>query len=141
MRLFCDQCGTEFSAITLRADSKYCSICGKALSDYIKQQCNSLFKSSPKSGRSGHFGREARDHYASGSLGRKRKNAELGNEEEEEEESNSDTVKKRRGRPKKVISHTNGGVDTTDETSTEENRDSEETAEQVYGLILEGLLT
>jgi hypothetical protein len=129
MRLFCDQCGTEFSATTLRADSKYCSICGKALSDFIKQQCNSLFKSSPKSGRSGHFGRESRDHYSGKSVGQKRKSGELGNEEEDE--SNSDNFRKRRGRPKKVPNQTNGEVDTTDETSIEENHDSEETAEQV----------
>jgi hypothetical protein len=139
MRLFCDQCGTEFSAITLRADSKFCSICGKALSDFIKQQCSSLFKSSPKGGRTGHFGRENRDHYVGRGLGRKRKNAELGNEEDDE--SNSDTLRKRRGRPKKASNHTNGDVDTTDETSIEENLDSEETAVQVCNLIWEGLLT
>ena len=45
MPLFCDQCGEEFGENTLRADSKFCSYCGKALSDYVKQQCMSLFKS------------------------------------------------------------------------------------------------
>ena len=48
IRLFCDQCGTELNSTTLRADSKFCSTCGKALSDFIKSQCGSLFKTSPK---------------------------------------------------------------------------------------------
>jgi len=52
MRLFCDQCGEEFDEHTLRADSKFCSYCGKALSDYIKQQSSYLFQSSPKGTRS-----------------------------------------------------------------------------------------
>jgi hypothetical protein len=42
MRLFCDQCGQEFTERTLRPDSNFCSFCGKALTDYIKQHCHIL---------------------------------------------------------------------------------------------------
>ena len=51
MQLFCDQCGTKFGVTTLRADSNFCSICGKSLSGYIKQQCLDLFNTSPKAPR------------------------------------------------------------------------------------------
>jgi hypothetical protein len=42
MRLFCDQCGQEFTERTLRPDSNFCSFCGKPLTDYIKQHCHIL---------------------------------------------------------------------------------------------------
>src|SRR5947207_8985835 len=118
MRLFCDQCGTEFGATTLRADSKFCSICGKALSDYIKQQSGNLFKTSPKG---------ARTADDSKTYGKKRKNLDL----DDDEASVDGGPRKTRGRPRKGISQENGVVDTTDETSTEENPESEETEEQV----------
>ena len=37
MRLFCDHCGWEFSPKALRQDSRYCSRCGKGLSDFVKE--------------------------------------------------------------------------------------------------------
>src|SRR5947207_12843246 len=117
MRLFCDQCGTEFGATTLRADSKFCSICGKALSDYIKRQSGNLFKTSPKAPRTADDGK---------TYGKKRKNVDL----DDDEASVDDVHRKTRGRPRKGVSQENG-VDTTDETSTEENPESEETEEQV----------
>ena len=46
MRLFCDQCGTEFGAATLKANNKFCSLCGKELSDHIKQHSKTLFDTS-----------------------------------------------------------------------------------------------
>jgi hypothetical protein len=121
MRLFCDQCGTEFGAKTLRADSKFCSICGKALSDYIRQQSVHLFKLSPKSGRTSLSTDDNK------SLSKKRKNIE-----EEEEESASDNQRRTRFSPRKQTGQTNGVVDNnTEETSTEENPESEETEAQV----------
>ena len=117
MRLFCDQCGTEFGPTTLRADSKFCSICGKALSDYIKQQSGNLFKTSPKGSRTADDAK---------TYGKKRKNVDL---EDDEEVSVSDGPRKTRGRPRRGGQA--NGVDTTDETSTEENPESEETEEMV----------
>jgi len=38
MRLFCDHCGTEFSPKALRAESRFCSSCGKPLSEFVKEQ-------------------------------------------------------------------------------------------------------
>ena len=119
MRLFCDQCGTELGATTLRADSRFCSICGKALSDYIKQRSGSLFKTSPKAPR----GADNAKIYK-----KKRKNIDL---DDDDAASVSDGHRKTRGRPRKGTGQANG-VDTTDETSTEENPESEETEEQVY---------
>ena len=118
MRLFCDQCGTEFGAKTLRADSKFCSICGKALSEYIKQQSGNLFKTSPKAPRTADNAK---------TYEKKRKNVDL---DDDDEASASDRLRKTRGRPRRGISEANG-VDTTDETSTEENPESEETEEVV----------
>ena len=115
MRLFCDQCGTEFGATTLRADSKFCSICGKALSDYVKQQCGNLFKTSPQAP---HTADDAKTYE------KKRKNVDL----DEEEESSAGG--KTRGRLSRGAKQANG-VDTTDETSTEENPESEQTEIQV----------
>jgi hypothetical protein len=123
MRLFCDQCGTEFGAETLRADSKFCSICGKALSDYIRQQSVHLFKLSPKSGRTSLSTDDNK------SLSKKRKNIE------EEEESASDNRRRTRFSPRKQTGQMNGVVDNnTEETSTEENPESEETEVQVCPL-------
>src|SRR5436190_21694891 len=51
MQLFCDQCGTDLVAQMLRPDSKFCSDCGKALSEYVKRQSVNLLKTPPKSGR------------------------------------------------------------------------------------------
>ena|SRR5277367_5416026 len=121
MRLFCDQCGTEFGAATLRPDSKFCSLCGKTLSDYVKQQRNALFvKSSPNYGKT---------NKSPGVVisGKKRKVSD-----EEEEETTSDGPKRKRGRPRKYplkpVNGTGGdNGDTNDETSTEENQESEET--------------
>ena len=126
MRLFCDQCGTEFGETTLRADSKFCSICGKPLSDYIKEQSGNLFKSSPKTARTNHFTGSPKPLSPSS---KKRKPVE-----EEEEESASDGLRKSRrtaARQQQKTGQTDGGVDVTDETSTEENPESEETDRQV----------
>jgi hypothetical protein len=120
MRLFCDQCGTEFGAKTLRADSKFCSICGKALSEYIKQQSGNLFKTSPKAPRTADNAK---------TYGKKRTNVDL--DDDDDEASASDKLRKTRGRPRRGIGEANG-VDTTDETSTEENPESEETEEVVF---------
>lgn len=48
MHLFCDQCGQEFTERTLRPDSNFCSFCGKALTDYVKQQCHILWAAQGK---------------------------------------------------------------------------------------------
>jgi hypothetical protein len=118
MRLFCDQCGTEFGTTTLRADSKFCSICGKELSDFIKQQSQHLFKTSPKAGRS--------TDNAKIALTKKRKI-------DEEEENGSDIQRITRGGSRNKVGQANGmAVDTTDETSSEENPESEGTEAQVY---------
>lgn len=103
----------------MRADSKFCSICGKALSDYIRQQSVHLFKSSPKSGRTSQLTDDNK------TLSKKRKNIE------EEEESASDN-QRTHVNPRKQTGQTNGVVDnTTEETSTEDNPESEETETQV----------
>src|SRR5271170_5642199 len=121
MRLFCDQCGTEFGTSTLRPDSKFCSLCGKTLSEYVKQQRNALFvKSSPSYGKTNKSAGVAIS-------GKKRKISD-----EDEEESTSEEPKRKRGRPRKyplkVVNGTGGdNGDTNDETSTEENHESEET--------------
>ena len=126
MRLFCDQCGTEFGTATLRPDSKFCSLCGKTLSEYIKQQRNALFvKSSPSYGKSSKSAGPTM-------TGKKRKV-----EEEEEEESTSEGVKRKRGRPRKYPLKAANGTgadngDTNDETSTEENQESEETEGVIF---------
>lgn len=121
MRLFCDQCGTEFGTAALRPDSKFCSLCGKTLSDYVKQQRNALFvKSSPIYGKTNKPAGVA-------TPGKKRKVSD-----EEEEESTSEGIKRKRGRPRKYPLKTANGTgddigDMNDETSTEENQESEET--------------
>jgi len=126
MRLFCDQCGTEFGTATLRADSKFCSHCGKTLSDYVKQQRNTLFvKSSPN------YGKTSKSTGVA-TPGKKRKVSD-----EEEAESTSEGVKRKRGRPRKhPVKAANGTSadigDTNDETSTEENQESEETEEVTF---------
>jgi hypothetical protein len=128
MRLFCDQCGTELDATTLRADSRFCSICGKALSEYIKQQCTNLFNKSPKGGRTSHSLHETPSQGA-GKSNKKRKATETEKEETtEEKESDSDIPRRTRGRPSgSKQPQTNGEGDTIDETSTEGNQESEET--------------
>ena len=124
MQLFCDQCGTDLVAQMLRPDSKFCSDCGKALSEYVKRQSVNLLKTPPKSGRRNR-GYAANDTPKSfGYSGKKRKLID------EDEPNNDDAVgqMRTRGRPKKP--HRNElDLDTTDETSTEENPESEETRE------------
>jgi len=115
MRLFCDQCGEEFSDHTLRADSKFCSYCGKALSDHVKEQSSHLFASSPKGSRS--FPQE---NYG---LGKKRKTD--GDETE---------PKKEPARPKKQPASGQAGseeITVLNQTSLDDNPENGETAEPV----------
>jgi hypothetical protein len=112
MRLFCDQCGEEFGENTLRADSKFCSYCGKALSTYIKHQSSVLFHSSPKS-------------YAY----EKKRKADDG--EDDAEEDGGDVQAKAKGRPRKYPHEASADGVTMDESSTEENPESEETEDLV----------
>jgi hypothetical protein len=121
MPLFCDQCGEEFGENTLRADSKFCSHCGKALSDFIKQQCSHLFKSLPTSSRSPGTG----ESQSPGS-GRKRKTAGGdGNDADGQlNDANGDGPSKQKGRPGNY-SHP------IDESSTDEDPESEEHENQV----------
>ena len=125
MRLFCDQCGTEFGTATLRPDSKFCSLCGKTLSEYVKQQRNALFVKSPKHSQSGKSAGVAIS-------GKRRKIPD-----EEEEDSMSEEQKRKRGRPRRP--NVNGTApdngDSNDETSTEENHESEETEGVFYHCV------
>jgi hypothetical protein len=136
MRLFCDQCGTEFGDGALRPNSKFCSLCGKALSEYIKEQCAHLVDGSPKSaGRSdqrhrtappAHGGGKQQASPSSPSKKRKAGDARLS----EPQESDSETPRKTRSN--QPGAKTNGETDTNDEdleTSTTENPESTEGTE------------
>ena len=140
MRLFCDQCGTEFGEGTLRSDSKFCSLCGKPLSDYIKEQCTNLVDSPPKSaGRSDQRHRTAPPLYngakrtPSSSPNKKRKSADAHLSEPRE----SDSDGPRKTRSNKRNAKNTGETDTNDEdleTSTTENPEStEETEVRFFG--------
>jgi hypothetical protein len=135
MRLFCDQCGTEFGDGALRSDSKFCSLCGKPLSDYIKEQCVYLVDTPPKSsGRSDQRHRTAPPRQGSVRRGssstpsKKRKSAE--SRLSEPQESDSEIPRKTRSNQRSA--RVNGETDTNDEdieTSTTENPESSEGAE------------
>lgn len=135
MRLFCDQCGTEFGDGTLRPDSKFCSLCGKPLSDYIKEQCAHLPDTSPKAGgRSDQRHRTAPPGYDAVKRGspstpsKKRKAADT--HLFEPQPNDSETPRKTRSNQRNV--KTNGETDTNDEdleTSTTENPESTEGTE------------
>jgi len=115
MRLFCDQCGEEFNEHKLRSDSKFCSYCGKALSDYIKQHSRHLFAPSPKGSRS--FSQESHG------LGEKRK-----------ADGDQGEPKKEAPRPrKKPASDQIGSEEITvlDHTAPGENPENGETEEPV----------
>jgi hypothetical protein len=135
MRLFCDQCGTEFGTGTLRPDSKFCSLCGKSLSEYIKEHATNFLKTSPKAGRSD--SRHITGGAKSNPVGRPRKktnekrkivDVEI-DEQEDGQESDSESPRKTRSRKRR--SQISAEVDTNDddlETSTTEgNQDTEET--------------
>ena len=135
IRLFCDQCGTELDSTTLRADSKFCSICGKALSDFIKSQCGSLFKTSPKAqkvltleerrGRGrprGSFRRGLAIEVAKKTIKWRRD----GDEKEED-----DNVKRDRG-----ATSINGDVDSHGVASIEEHQDSEGAEVAIASFVL-----
>jgi hypothetical protein len=135
MRLFCDQCGTEFGDGSLRSDSRFCSLCGKALSDYIKEQCANFVESPPKSaGRSDQRHRTAPPVYdgekrtPSSTPSKKRKSADTRLSEPLE----SDTEGLRKTRSKNRNPKNSGETDTNDEdleTSTTENPESTEGAQ------------
>jgi hypothetical protein len=139
MRLFCDQCGTEFGATTLRADSKFCSLCGKALSEYVKRQCHNLFKSTPKVGRV-----DTKTLTGRESNSKKRKSGDMTKDDQNESSSDeprksSKTSAKPRGASSKTArrrtrkergqkdAENDGGDSNDDESSAEENQESEET--------------
>jgi hypothetical protein len=130
MRLFCDQCGQEFGERTVRADSKFCSYCGKPLSDYIKQQCVQLFPTSPPSSRI--FPLPSPSSHSTPT----RKPASKGlvsNAGVPSEASNGDQpVKRGRGRPRKDAKR----PAIIDESSTEEDPESEESGNPAHSVIL-----
>ena len=132
MRLFCDQCGTEFGDGTLRSDSKFCSLCGKPLSDFLKEQCTHLPDTSPKAGgRSDQRHRTAPPGYDGAKRGasltptKKRKSADA----HLSAPQGSDSETPRKTRSNQRTAKTNGETDTNDEdleTSTTENPESTE---------------
>lgn len=139
MRLFCDQCGTEFGIEILRTDSKFCTLCGKSLSDYVKKHATSVLKKPPKIGPS--EGRRVPSRPAKRPAvarptekpSKKRKNAdaEIGVQEEEEEEQESDDEGRRntrsRRRPLPVSAEVDTNPDDLETSTTEGNQDTEET--------------
>lgn len=127
MQLFCDQCGTELGALMLRADSKFCSSCGKALSDYIKQQSSSLFKSSPKGGRIAHVSYSS-PTSPNNKTSKKRK-SEDHDERDHVKQAKRDSIQHD---PSTTPAQPNGEPDTTDGHSSEGNQASDETEVPVY---------
>lgn len=131
MRLFCDQCGTEFGEGTLRTDSKFCSLCGKALSDYIKDQCATLAGFARSAGRSDQRHRTTPPGAKctpSSTPSKKRKPAYAGLSETRE----SDCEEPKMTRSNERNTKNSRETDTNDEdpdTSTTENPESTEGAE------------
>ena len=141
MRLFCDQCGTELGSTTLRADSKFCSICGKSLSDFIKSQRGN-FKTSPK----GVTVEEKRKRgRPPGTFKRLRIQAAKPNgkrtrDEDEKDESESELEVKRPKSGRNSTPNINAEMDAffNPGASVEENQDSEdaEVVNPVFALLI-----
>jgi len=122
MPLFCDQCGEEFGENALRANSKFCSYCGKALSDYVKQQCPSLFKSSPTASR---FPGDGTPQSPSTAKKRNATEGDLHDGGSQLNDSMDDSPSKERSRPKTYSQVM------IDENSTEEDPETEGAENQV----------
>jgi hypothetical protein len=124
--LFCDHCGAEFSPGTLRPESKFCTRCGKELSEYVKSQCSDLFNT-PSWKTSGQL---------DGMTSRKRANAAMSDDEESSRRRNDISSEKysqehgkreTRGRPRKSHSlhEPNAAIDTDQTTSTTSREDDD----------------
>lgn len=131
MRLFCDQCGTELGSTALRADSKFCSICGKALSDFIKSQRGN-FKTSPK-GAKVEEKKRGRGRPP-GTFKRLRTqppktNGKRTRDEDDKEESEGELEVKRARTGRTSTPHVNADMDAffNPSASLEEHQDSEDT--------------
>jgi hypothetical protein len=130
MRLFCDQCGGEFGGLALREDSKFCPLCGKGLSEFIKEQLATGVKSPAKDDAT----------IDSTTLGEKRKSVEADQDAEEHRdkqarngepvEPHTTPTKRGRGRPRSKtleIAKNGSGESIAEECSfTEESGESEE---------------
>ena len=144
MPLFCDHCGFELKLGALRPDSRFCSSCGKALSQFVKDQSTGLL--TPQRKKNGQFGAEkarrgddgewkdGRGGARDGS-GRKRKTT-VDMEESELNDSNSEdsnpTQKRGRGRPRKY--HNLDRRDARQDSSDEGSRTkATETSDEVPG--------
>jgi hypothetical protein len=109
MRLFCDHCGWEFSPGALRSESRFCSCCGKELSDFVREHVfDTGFRA--QEGTSSDVRKAHRGH--------KRKVRE--EEEEEEEEEDDDDDDDDGERPAR-----DGEGKLNEETSSEEHNDIE----------------
>ena len=137
MRLFCDQCGTEFGIEILRTDSRFCTICGKSLSDYVKKHTTSVLKNPPKTGPSERRRIPSRSAKRPAvtrptekpSKKRRNADAEIGVQEEEEEESDDEGRRNTRSRrrPLPVSAEVETNPDDLETSTTEGNQDTEET--------------
>jgi hypothetical protein len=135
MRLFCDQCGTEFGTGTLRPDSKFCSLCGKSLSEYIKEHATNLLETTPNAGRPDlrHVTGQAKGNPVGRprkTTNEKRKSVDvLIDEPEDGQESDSESPRKTRSRkrPSQISAEVDTNDDDLETSTTEGNQDTEET--------------
>jgi hypothetical protein len=130
MRLFCDQCGLEFGERTLRTDSKFCSYCGKPLSDYIKLQCVQLFTTSPPTSRI--FPLPSPSLLSTSTQKPDSKGLVSNAGVPLKAATGDQPVKRGRGRPRKNANR----PAIIDESSTEEDPESEETGNPADSVIL-----
>jgi len=126
MRLFCDHCGTEFSPKALRAESRFCSSCGKPLSEFVREEAfGRAFRSrgllpSPED--------PINDDPITVSGGSKRKDRESPDVDGVMPSPAQSTPNRmRKGRRISIPVSANGLKQSTRDTSTEDQNDTEET--------------
>jgi hypothetical protein len=118
--LFCDQCGTEFASGILRQDSKYCTRCGKELSDFIKSQCVDLY-SPPRGKTDANRKRSKPSEDDDVRAEKKSRKKDMGEEKEGGLEGSG--RRETRGRPRKNIAVVIGADD--DQTTSTTSREDE----------------
>jgi hypothetical protein len=120
--LFCDQCGTEFASGILRQDSKYCTRCGKELSDFIKSQCVDLY--SPPRGKNDASRKRSKPSEDDVRVEKKARKKDLGEGKEEGKEGSG--RRETRGRPRKTVAVVIRRPDDDQTTSTTSREDEVE---------------
>jgi predicted nucleic acid-binding Zn-ribbon protein len=123
--LFCDSCGTHFAPGTLRPESRFCSSCGKELSEYVKSQRAGLY-SSPEQGTANKK-RKSNAIASPGEASRLAENKLKKNPGSDDDKESPGVKKGARGRPRKsTIAGHPTETDTNDQTTSTTSREEYE---------------